>query len=546
MAFDWGTDINQPTEDAINRLDDYNSNNFNPATNPLGLAGGGHITNFPAALADTAQVADGFALFADLMVTYANSASASAVSAAAAVANLSGTSTSSVAISTGSKSFATQAGKTWPAGSYLLISSDANPTTHWMVLQVTSYSGTALQGTCVQFSGSGSRADWTIRATGVPGRSGALAYLWSTVTTVSPTDPGTGKLRFNAAVGSATAVYISETDFDGNALGPLLATWGASLSSTKGRLYIRSITQPTNFAIIDLTSGATDNGVYDSFAATSVSSGGTLADGMQVGVIFVPNGDPGSTGPSGPSYAATSTTSLTIGTGSKVFTTQTGLAYQVGTRARATDAANTTNWMEGVVTAYSGSSLTLNVDGTSGSGTIANWNLSVAGERGPTGTTGAAGDDAGFEFQFNSTTSGDPGSGKFLFNHATFVPNATAWHVSETDNNGLNIRALLDAIDNGTGTNKILVFVIKQGGAAYFSFYVTSALADAGAYDTFNITPISTAGTIANNDTFHSHHRSRLNRGPRVQQVRQDRRPRRHGYLIAVQTQAVWRPTNLR
>ncbi len=500
MAFDWGNDVNQATEDAINRLPDYNSSNFNPGTNPQGLAGGGHITNFPAALADTAAAANGFAVFADLMEAYANASQASAVAAAAAVANLSGTSTSSVAISTGVKSFATQADKTWPAGSYLLISSDANPTTYWMVLQVTSYSGTALQGTCILFSGSGSRADWTIRATGVPGRQGGLAYIWSTSTTAA--DPTSGKLKFNATPGSATALYISETDYDGNSLGSLMATWDDSSSTIKGRLTVRSITQPANFAIIDLNSSLTDNGTWDSFSCVSVANGGTLADGMQVNVIFVPNGNPGDTGSSGPSYAATSTTSLAIGTGTKVFTTQAGLAYLTGTRARATDAANTANWMEGVVNPYSGTSLTLIVDLTSGSGTIANWNVSVAGERGVTGTTGASGDDAGFEFQFNSAVASDPGTGKFLFNNATFA-SATAWHVSETDNNGLNIRSLLDAIDNGTGANKILVFVIKQGGAAYFSFYVTSTLTDAGAYDTFNITPISTGGTIANNDTFH-------------------------------------------
>jgi hypothetical protein len=279
MAFDWGTEVNQATEDAINRLPDYNSNNFNPATNPQGLAGGGHITNFPAALADTSTTANGFKLFADLMVTYANASQASAVAAAAAAANLSGSSTSSVAISTGSKSFATQAGKTWPAGSYLLISSDANPTTHWMVLVVTSYVTTALQGTCVLFSGSGSRADWTIRSTGIPGRQTGIAYLWSTSTTNA--DPTSGKIKFNAAPGSATALYISETDFDGNSIGPLLATLDDSLSTIKGRLFIRSITQPTNFAIVDINSTVTDNGTWDSFSCISVSNGGTLADGMQ-------------------------------------------------------------------------------------------------------------------------------------------------------------------------------------------------------------------------------------------------------------------------
>jgi hypothetical protein len=56
---------------------------------------------------------------------------------------------------------------------------------------------------------------------------------------------------------------------------------------------------------------------------------------------------------------------VTIGTGSHTFTTQAGLAYTVGARARVSSNGSPTNWMEGIVTAYSGTSLTINVDLTS-------------------------------------------------------------------------------------------------------------------------------------------------------------------------------------
>lgn len=500
MAFDWGTDVNQATEDAIGRLPQYNSGNFNAATNPRGLAGGGHITNFPAALTDTATTANGFKLFADLMAGYANSASGSAANALSAIANLSGTSASSVALSTGPKSISTQAGKTWPAGTLLLLTSDANPTTHWMVGQVTAYAGTALSVDVKLFSGSGSRADWTIRAAGWPGRAAGLQYIWSTTTTA--TDPSSGRIKVNASPGAATALYISETDFDANSLSALIATWDDSTSATKGRIVIQSITQPSNFAVYELTGSITDNGAWDTLPVTALATGGTLADGSQVAVFFVPRGDPGTAGPTGPSYVATSATSNSIGVGSKVFTTQSGLAYAAGVRARATDTANINNYVEGVVSSYAGTALTISVDTTSGAGTIASWNINVAGERGVTGSTGAAGDDAGFEYQFNTSVAGDPGLGKFNFNNATFMA-ATVFGISETDNNANILTALLAAMDDSAGTNKCLVVIIKQGGAAYFAFHITGILTDQGAFDLFPIVPISSSGTIVNNDVCH-------------------------------------------
>ncbi|UPJ65222.1 hypothetical protein [Bradyrhizobium sp. 191] len=85
--------------------------------------------------------------------------------------------------------------------------------------------------------------------------------------------------------------------------------------------------------------------------------------------------------PAGKSYGGTSTTSLAIGTGSKVFTTQAGLAYTDGGRVRATATAGATGWLEGVAT-YSGTTLTIASDKDSGSGTGTAWNFNVVGEPG--------------------------------------------------------------------------------------------------------------------------------------------------------------------
>lgn len=99
-------------------------------------------------------------------------------------------------------------------------------------------------------------------------------------------------------------------------------------------------------------------------------------------------GNTGNTGPTGAGYGGTSTTSLALGTGSKVFTTQAGLAYTNGARVRATATAGATGWLEGVAT-YSGTTLTITSDKISGSGTGTAWNLNVVGEPGAGDLTSA-------------------------------------------------------------------------------------------------------------------------------------------------------------
>jgi hypothetical protein len=98
----------------------------------------------------------------------------------------------------------------------------------------------------------------------------------------------------------------------------------------------------------------------------------------KTGGVWVP-----SSGLTALGYGGTSATSLLIGTGTKAFTTQGGLAYD-GARVRAASAANPNNWMEGVAD-YFDITLTMTSDKIGGSGTHADWLFSIAGQPGVDG-----------------------------------------------------------------------------------------------------------------------------------------------------------------
>jgi len=88
-----------------------------------------------------------------------------------------GTSTTSLAIGTGSKSFSTQSGYAYQAGNYLRASSAADGT-NYMEGTITSYAniGTGLATLILNVSkvgGSGTKTDWTFSLSGTPGATGA-------------------------------------------------------------------------------------------------------------------------------------------------------------------------------------------------------------------------------------------------------------------------------------------------------------------------------------------------------------------------------------
>lgn len=86
-----------------------------------------------------------------------------------------------------------------------------------------------------------------------------------------------------------------------------------------------------------------------------------------------------------PATAADSTTSLLIGTGSKTFTlTVAGKSIYVGQRVVCASKANPLNQMLGYVTTApgAGSTLVVNVDQINGSGTFADWTISLSASAG--------------------------------------------------------------------------------------------------------------------------------------------------------------------
>jgi Right handed beta helix region len=110
-----------------------------------------------------------------------------------------------------------------------------------------------------------------------------------------------------------------------------------------------------------------------SSAAKLTIVGNSISGGVGGGVVISDEGG---------GYGLTSSSSVTIGTGSKTFTVSSSAPndlYAVGTRIRALYPATPypPNYMEGVITSYSGTSLTMNVDSVGGSGTYSSWTFTV-------------------------------------------------------------------------------------------------------------------------------------------------------------------------
>mgnify|MGYP000278821114 CR=1 FL=1 len=99
-------------------------------------------------------------------------------------------------------------------------------------------------------------------------------------------------------------------------------------------------------------------------------------------------------------YAAalrgTSTTSNTISSGTKNWTTQTGKQWAAGQWVLIADAANpTVNYLNSQVVSYNSGTgalqTTTAVTGANGSGTLTSWTINVSGPNGAQGSTGASG-----------------------------------------------------------------------------------------------------------------------------------------------------------
>lgn len=90
-------------------------------------------------------------------------------------------------------------------------------------------------------------------------------------------------------------------------------------------------------------------------------------------------------------FTATSTTSLALATGTKVFTIQTGKQFTAGNQVKIVSAADNNNYFYGTVVSYVGTTLTTTITEIGGSGTYADWTIALSGVKGATGSAGSVG-----------------------------------------------------------------------------------------------------------------------------------------------------------
>lgn len=202
--------------------------------------------------------------------------------------------------------------------------------------------------------------------------------------TVAPATPASVTLG-GTALNPALTFNIPKGDTGLTGPAPTL-TAGAATSVPGG---------PASVTVTSTGPGAYSIGVGVPLATWSVAGTSTLAPGASAtvtvgGTDFAPTltfGIPqGAVGPL-PNQSATSTTSNLIGIGSKTFALSPAMnaAFPVGITVKAQGAA-AANYMVGVVTASSTTSVTINVTETGGSGTFASWTLVLGSYRGLDGS----------------------------------------------------------------------------------------------------------------------------------------------------------------
>lgn len=146
----------------------------------------------------------------------------------------------------------------------------------------------------------------------------------------------------------------------------------------------------------------------------------------------------------------TSTSAVTIGTGTKTFTTQAGKQFN-NTWVQATDSGDASRWVFGYCT-YSGTTLSMtvaNANDAGGSGSCSSWVLSVNGPRGVTGATGATGTvgtlQSATDFAYDPATSSGLNigikAGDIRSDNATTHHNATTTALTNNATNYVEVNA---------------------------------------------------------------------------------------------------------
>jgi len=230
-------------------------------------------------------------------------------------------------------------------------------------------------------TGSGTFSTWLVNLEGAVGAVGATG-----VTGASGPQGATGTQGATGAAGNDGAVGATGVTGAQGATGTqgIQGTQGAT--GPVGATGLTGSTGPVGATGNVGPSGA--QGVQGETGSMG-ASGATGPSGAQGATG---SGATGATGLSGDKYSTTSTSTLSLTTGSKVLTVAAGLALSIGQDLILAHDAN--NRMEGVVSDYNSvtGALTVNVTHIlAGSGSHSSWSVSLAGAVGQVGATGATG-----------------------------------------------------------------------------------------------------------------------------------------------------------
>lgn len=267
----------------------------------------------------------------------------------------------------------------------------------------------------------GSAKSWATKTTGLVATTDGSAKAWAIGGTGVSTTASAGASK-EWAITTGAAVDTTEYSAKEYALGTTVAVGSAkswatltSAAVAGGVFSAKEYAQGTQAATggssknwaqqtgADVTGASANSRSAKSWAQdnnTGATLGGSAKDWAQSASL------PDGTSKSAKSYAAdaaasavsaasiaagindTSTTSLLIATGAKTFTVSAGKLFAAGQFISAISAANSANYMHGTVTSYTGTSLVTNITDIGGSGTKADWNISISGSQGSTGAAG--------------------------------------------------------------------------------------------------------------------------------------------------------------
>lgn len=250
-----------------------------------GITGGMHTVNLLPMFIDVVSVASYVVTTANSVAQNASNAAASAAAAAQQANTLTATSTTSLAISTGSKTLAVQSGEQFIAGQFVTIADSVTPS-NFMYGQVTSYSGTSLVVNVTAIGGSGTKASWTISLSGIQGATGAAGSVNSgAATNITGLVKGNGAALSAAVAGTDYQIPLTTSIVSTNVT---IAVNTRTLIDTSGG--VKTITLPAAPATNSVVEFADYAGTWGTNNATVVSGALKIMGAVQDLILNVKNG----------------------------------------------------------------------------------------------------------------------------------------------------------------------------------------------------------------------------------------------------------------